>query len=91
MGIESSLRVREPAVWARHEWRGGRAGAAVSSVELALEASEWTAFCVDETHRTGVRTHVRVGVPKHAVASRLDDGYELSTRVFRSTDLRRIC
>jgi hypothetical protein len=36
--------------------------------------------------------HTRaVGVPKYAVASRLDKDYELSTKSFRSTDLRRIC
>jgi len=30
-------------------------------------------------------------VPKHAAASRLNTAYEVSTRWFRSTDLRRIC
>ena len=30
-------------------------------------------------------------VPKHAAVSRLNTDYELSTRFFRATDLRRIC
>src|SRR5882672_10480136 len=33
----------------------------------------------------------RTCVPEHAPGSRLNAGYELSTRCFRSTDLRRIC
>lgn len=64
--------------------------AARTAVSTGLEA--WMGRVLLGMRRVPTSMGTRVTrMPEHAVSSRLNANYEVSTRGFRSTDLRRIC
>ena len=91
MGIEWSLERFGSWRFAAGAGDELRCPAARTAASTGLEG--WMGCVLRRMERalTRVRDTRGVRVPKHAVGSRLDDDYELSTRCFRSTDLRRIC